>query len=155
MKLYFTKGACSLAVRIIINELMLPSEYEAVDLKTKQIGTAGDFLPINPKGSVPTLLTDDGEVLTENAVILQYLADKYHATQLLSPVGDFKRYRILEWINYVATELHKAVGSLFNPSLTQEMKDKITVPIIKAKMNFVEKHLNGSYLLGDAFTLPD
>ena len=76
-------------------------------------------MTINSKGSVPALQLDNGEVLTENAVILQYLADTAHATQLLPAVGDFKRYRVLEWLNYTATDLHKGVGLFFNPAITQ------------------------------------
>ena len=156
MKLYYAKGACSLAVRITINELGLKSEYESVDLKTKQTETGQDFLKINSKGAVPTLLTDQGEILTENAVIQQYLADEAQATQLLPKTGDFKRYRVLEWQNYVSTELHKGVGILFNPNLPQEMREKITIPAIKSKMAYLNQHLGShTYLLGDQFTLPD
>ena len=155
MKLYYSKGACSLAVRIVINELGLTSEYEAVDLKTKQTESKKNFLEINPKGAVPTLQTDDGEILTENAVIQQYLADKYKATKLLSPVNDFRRYRILEWLNFISSDLHKSVGALFNPKLTQEMKDTITFPVIKARITYVDKKLKGPFLMGNDFTLPD
>lgn len=155
MKLYYSKGACSLTVRIIINELGVISEYESVDLATKKTESGKDFLTINPKGAVPTLQTDDGEILTENAVILQYLADKYNATQLLAPVNEFKRYRILEWLNYVGSELHKTVGALFNAKLPPEMKENVTIPLIHARLNFVEKKLQGKYLMADEFTLPD
>ncbi|SRR5579883_1264643 len=156
MKLYYTKGACSLAVRIIINELGLPSEYESVDLKTKQTATGQDFLSINPKGAVPVLLTDDNEFLTENAVIQQYLAEKYHAPQLLPPVGDFKRYRVLEWQNYITTELHKGFSPLFNPIVPQDIKEQIFIPLVKTKLNYVDKHLHpNKYLAGENFTLPD
>jgi glutathione S-transferase len=156
MKLYYSKGACSLVPRIIINEIGLPCEYIAVDLKTKKTEAGEDFLKINPKGAVPTLMTNKAAVLTENAVILQYLADTNHATQLLPPINDFMRYRVLEWLNYITTELHKGFGPLFNPNVTQEMKDKIVLPILRSKFNYVNKHLeNYTYLLGDNFTLPD
>lgn len=156
MKLYYTKGACSLVIRIIINELALDAEFEAVDLKTKKTETGKDFRNINPKGSVPTLQLNNGEILTENAIILQYLADKSKAKQLLPPVDDFKRYRVLEWLNYITTELHKSIGFLFNPAVTQDMKDKIILPAINNKLTYVNKHLaNSKYLLGDEFTLPD
>lgn len=156
MKLYYTKSACSLVCRIIINELGLPCEYESVDLSTKKTETGQDFAKINPKGAVPTLQLDNGEVLTENAVILQYLADTAIATQLLPTLGDFKRYRVLEWLNYVATELHKGIGALFNPKITPEIRENIFVPLIKNKLNFLDKHLqNHKYLQGEQFTLPD
>ena len=112
MRLYYSKGACSLAVRIIINEIGTKCEYEAVDLKSKKTETGQDFLTINPKGAVPTLLTENNEILTEALVIQVYLADQFKNHQLLAPLGDFKRYRTMEWLNYVATELHKGVGIL-------------------------------------------
>lgn len=156
MKLYYTQGACSLAVRITINEIGLKCEFESVDLKAKKTEKGDDFLKINPKGAVPALKTNDGEILTENAVILQYLADTNNATNLLPGIGDFKRYRILEWVNYVTTELHKTIGALFNPALTDEMKEKIYRPMIEMKFNHVDKHLaTHKYLLGNDFTLPD
>lgn len=122
MKLYYSAGTCSLAVRIIINEIGLPSTYEAVDLKTKKTASGQDFLQINPKGSVPVIVTDDNEILTENSVIQQYLADKNNASSLLPALGHFKRYRVLEWLNYISTELHKGCGPLFSPSIPVELK---------------------------------
>lgn len=130
MKLYYTQAACSLAVRITINEIGLKCDYESVDLKAKKTEKGEDFLKINPKGAVPVLKTNDGEILTENAVILQYLADTNSATKLLPGTGDFKRYRILEWLNYITTELHKTIGALFNPELPQKLK------LLLSKINY-------------------
>lgn len=158
MKLYYSNGACSLVPRIIINELKLPCTFVAVNLKESPKKTQeGDiFATITPKDAVPVLQTDDGQILTENAVILQYLADTAKATQLLPPIGDFNRYRVLEWVNFIATDLHKGVGALFNPKLTQQMKDEVTLPIIQRKLSFVNDALqNKKYLMGDHFTLPD
>lgn len=156
MKLFFTKGACSLAVRIIINELEIPCTYEAVDLKTKKTESGDDFLAINIKGSVPTLELDNGKILTENAVILQYLADSNQAYSLLPEVGQLSRYRVLEWLNYITTELHKTFGALFNPAFTEEMRDTIFIPMIHQKLAYVNEQLQGNqFLLGDTFTLPD
>jgi len=156
MKLYYSKGACSLAVRIALHEIGISSEFEAVNLRTKQTETGEDFLKINPKGAVPTLLLDNQEVLTENAVIQQYLADHYQATKLLPPVGDLKRYRALEWLNFVTTELHKGCAPLFNPQLPAELKDSIFKPALKNKLNFVDQQLgHQKYLLGENFTLAD
>ncbi len=156
MKLYYSKGACSLAVRIVICELGVACEFEAVDLHTKKTESGIDYLTINPKGSVPALLLDSKEILTENAVIQQYLADEFKASQLLPPVGVFKRYRVLEWLNYVSTELHKGFGPLFNPKLPQDIKDNIVKPALKAKFDFVDQHLSHSkYLVGDQFSLAD
>ncbi|CEK11184.1 glutathione transferase GstA [Legionella hackeliae] len=154
MKLFFTKGACSLAVRIVINEIGIDCDYEAVNLKTKRTEEDRDFLKINPKGAVPTLELD-GQILTENAVIQQFLADKFQARDLLPPVGDFKRYQILEWVNFITTELHKSFSNLFNPTIPQEMKDKVYIPMIKTKLGYIDKHLKHKFLMGEQFTLPD
>jgi glutathione S-transferase len=155
MKLYYSKGACSLVVRIIINEISLNSEFEAVDLRVKKTENGADFLKINPKGAVPTLVTDTKQVLTENAVILQYLADYYHAETLLPEIGDFKRYRVLEWLNFITTELHKSFGILFHPKIPDAVKAEIIIPLIKKKFSHIDNSLNSTYLLGEAMTLPD
>ena len=156
MKLYYAKGACSLVVRITINEIGLNAEYESVNLKTKETESGKDYYTINHKGSVPALLIDSSEILTENAVILQYLADSSNATQLLPNIGSFSRYRVLEWLNYITTELHKGFGPLFNSSVTLAMKDEIFIPILLSKLNYIDKSLEGKhYLLGEDFTLPD
>jgi glutathione S-transferase len=156
MKLYYSKGACSLASRIIINELGLTCEYEAVDLPKKLTQDGKNFFAINPKGSVPVLITNNNETLTENAVILQYLADTNQANNLLPPVGNFGRYRVLESLNYIATELHKGFGPLFNPNIPQELKDKIFLPAIKAKLTYINGQLElNKFVAGDQFTLPD
>lgn len=156
MKLYFSKGACSLVVRIIINELNLNCEYESVDLKTKRTESGKDFLTINPKGSVPVLMLDNNEILTENAVILQYLTEHAKASQLLPAKEHFAHYRVLEWLNFITTELHKSIGLLFNPSFTQDLKEKIFIPMIKNKITYVDHSLGKNhYLCGEEFTLPD
>lgn len=156
MKLFYTKGACSLVDRIIINEIGLDCQFEAVDLKTKKTELGADFYTVNPKGAVPVLQLDNGNILTENAIILQYLADETHSTQLLPAQNDFKRYRVLEWLNYTATEIHKSFGPLFNPTISQELKDSVFIPLLKTKFNYLNKHLEkNTYLLGADFTLPD
>lgn len=155
MKLYYTRGACSLTVRIIINELGLKCNFDKVDLKNKKTESGEDFLKINIKGAVPTLVLDNGEVLTENAVILQYLANSNNATNHLPKVNDFKRYHTLEWLNYVATELHKTISALYNPKLTEDIKNAYQSQI-KNKFNYINNHLSEhNYLLGESFTLPD
>ena len=155
MKLYFTQSACSLVVRIILNELKLNFQDEAVDLKIKKTASGEDFWSINPKGSVPALCLDNGEILTENQVILQYLADSTPNQSVLAPVGDMKRYRTLEWLNYIATELHKSLGFFFNPAIPQEVKSMLA-PLIMKKFKFIDGDLaKGRYLMGEKFTLPD
>ena len=156
MKLYYSKGACSLVVRIVIHELGLPFDYEAVNLKTKVTATGENYLTINPKGAVPAILTDDNMLLTENSVIQQYLADKEHATQLLPAIGDFKRYQVLEWVNFISTDIHKGFGPLFNPIIPDTMKTDIFIPNLISKFALVNKALEKTpYLCGDHFTLPD
>lgn len=156
MKLFYSKGACSLVVRIIINELGLKCDFESVNLKTKQTETDKDFYTINPKGSVPTLQLDSGEILTENAIILQYLAENAKVTSLLPVQGDMKRYRVLEWLNYITTEIHKGFGPLFNPSVPKEIQESVFIPLLKKKFDYVNAELaNKSYLMGESFTLPD
>lgn len=155
MKLYYSKGACSLVPRIVINELKLKCEYEAVNLKTKQTESGKDFFTINPKGCVPVLENNNKEILTENAVILQYLAESNHANTLLPEEKTLERYRILEWLNYVATELHKSFSPLFNPAIPIPVKEQIFIPTLKAKLTFVDKHFTQNYITGNHFTLPD
>jgi glutathione S-transferase len=154
MKLYYCKSACSLTVRIILNELDRAFEDEEVDLKAKKAKTEGDYLVINPKGAVPALRLDNGDILTENQVILQYLADNTQGQKLLAPIGDLKRYHTLEWLNYVATELHKTLGIFFQ-TLNEETKEFFDSRL-KARLEYVNKHLaKGPYLMGETFTLPD
>ncbi len=156
MKLYYSKSACSLVVRIILNELKINFEDESVDLKAKKTDKGDDFWAINSKGAVPALRLDNGDVLTENQVILQYVADQQSGQKLLAPVGDMKRYHTLEWVNYMATELHKSLGMFFNPSVSDEMKAKVLIPLVKHKFKYINERLSkGNYLMGDEFTLPD
>ncbi|ARB91596.1 glutathione transferase GstA [Legionella longbeachae] len=155
MKLYYTKSACSLAVRIVLNELGRTFQEEEVDLKAKRTKTEENYLEINPKGAVPALRLDNGDVLTENQIILQYLADTTPGQKLLAPVGDLMRYHTLEWVNYIATELHKTVGMFFHPNLQEETKS-LFMSLVMARLNFINEHLaKGPYLMGEHFTLPD
>lgn len=156
MKLYFSKGACSLAVRIIINELGVDCDYEGVDLKTKETESGKNFLEINPKGVVPVLETEDGVILTENVVIQQYLADKFKAYSLLPEFTDFERYRVLEWLGFIATEIHKGYGPLFNPDTPQNVKDEIAIPNLMSKFNYINENLSSSkFIHSDEFSLAD
>jgi len=156
MKLYYAQGTCSLAIRILIHEIGIQCEYEAVNLKTKQTETDMDFFKINPKGSVPVLQLDNKEILTENAVIHQYLADKNNATQLLPALGDFNRYHVLEWLNFISTDIHKGFGPFFNPNIPDAIKENIFKPILKNKLALIDTHLKThKFLIGEHVTLPD
>jgi glutathione S-transferase len=155
MKLYYSPGACSQAPHILFHEIGLDHEAVRVDLKSKTLENGGDYLAINPKGAVPALELDSGEVLTENAVILQYLGDRANWPEVLPPMGDFRRYRVLEMVNFITTELHKRFGFLFNPDATDEMKQLVIAEIGK-KLDYVDQRLGaGPYLFGTDLTLPD
>lgn len=156
MKLYYTSGACSLVVRIVLNELGCDFFDEAVDLKTKLTASGTNFRDINPKGSVPAIALDNGHILTENQVILQYLVDISTGQKLLAPVGDMKRYHTLELMNYISTEVHKSIGYFFNPQISEDMKSKVLIPAILARFAFLDERLvKGPYLMGDHISLPD
>lgn len=156
MKLYYSKKACSFAVRTLIHELNVPCDFEAVDLKTKKTEHGKDFLKINPKGYVPVLITSKNEVITENVVIQQYLADMYKAHQLLPPVGDLKRYRVLEWLNYISSDVHKSCSPLFNAQVPDQSKTDILKPILINRLQFLNQALiKGPFLLEEQYTLPD
>jgi glutathione S-transferase len=153
MKLYYFPAACSQAPHIILIEAGLPFEAVKVDLRTKRLESGEDYLAINPKGAVPALALDDGSILTENAVVLQYIADQAPDARLIPPYGTMARYRVLEWLNYIATELHKGFGPLFHP--TGEARAH-AIETISARLDFVEGQLGaGPWLIGPAFTVAD
>ena len=124
MKLYYSPGACSLSPHIALREAGLTFDLERVDLKAKQTKSGDDYRKVNAKGSVPALMLDDGQVLTEGAAIVQYIADKKPEAKLAPPAGSMPRYRLQEWLNYIASEIHKGIGALFNPKATPEWKEQ-------------------------------
>jgi len=155
MKLYYSPGACSQAPHILLHEIGLDHDAARVDLKAKKLEDGGDYLKINPKGAVPALQLDSGEVLTENAVILQYLGDRANWPEVLPPMGDFRRYRVLETVNFITTELHKRFGILFNPNAGDDTKRLVTDELGK-KLDYIDQQLgDGPFLFGDDLTLPD
>lgn len=155
MKLYYSPGACSQAPHILLHELGLSHDVAKVDLKAKTLEDGTSFLDVNVKGAVPTLELDSGEVLTENAVILQYLGDRSGLGEVLPPLGDFRRYRVLEWVNYITTEIHKSFAPLFSPVAGDETK-QFARDMIAKKFDHVEKELgDGPFLLGETLTLGD
>lgn len=156
MKLFYSKGSCSLASRIIIHELDVDCEYQLVDIRNKLLSNGEDFLKINPHGTVPVLQLDSGEILTENIAILIYLAEKFKSTTLLPQVGDVKRYHVIEWLSYVGTEIHKSCGPLFKPNISADLKDTFFKPILVQKLAGLDLHLaKHEFLVGNHFTLPD
>jgi glutathione S-transferase len=155
MKLYFSPGACSQAPHILLHEIGLDHDAVRVDLRAKKLEDGGDYLKINPKGAVPALQLDSGEVLTENAVILQYLGDRANWPEVLPPLGDFRRYRVLEMVNFITTELHKRFGLLFNQNAGDDTKRLATDELSK-KLDYIDQSLgDGPFLFGDDLKLAD
>jgi glutathione S-transferase len=155
MKLYYAPGTCSLSPHIVIRELGLPVEIEKADLGTKKTEKGVDFLTVNPKGQVPTLVLDDGELLTEGPVIVQYLADRKPEVGLLPAAGSIDRYRVQEWLNHITSELHKRYGVLFNRGMPDEAKTIVRTDLMN-KYRWIDGHLKGkAYLMGDRFTVAD
>lgn len=155
MKLYIKPGACSLSPHIILRESGMDFSTIKVDLATKRTENGEDYLTINPKGQVPALLLDDGSLLTEGAVIVQFLADKVPDRQLLAPVGSLTRYHTLEWLNFIATELHKGFTPLFKPTTPEEYKLTVREQL-EQKLAYVNDELNGKqWLMGLRFTIAD
>jgi glutathione S-transferase len=155
MKLYYSPGACSLSPHIVIRELGLPVELEKIDLGAKKTAKGVDFLTINPKGQVPTLELDDGQVLTEGPAIVQYLADRKPEAGLLPAAGSMDRYRVQEWLNHITSELHKSYTPLFNPNAPEEYKTIARANLAKRYRRIDELLKGKAYLMGDRFTVAD
>jgi glutathione S-transferase len=118
MKLYFAPGACSMAPHIVLREAGIPFDLEKVDLTKHQTAGGEDYYKINPKGYVPALKLDNGQLLTEGPAITQYLADQKPASDLAPKVGTMERYRLMEWLNFLTSEIHKTFAPLFNAKIT-------------------------------------
>ncbi len=155
MKLYYAKGACSLAPHIIFRETGLPFALERVNLGTHQLARGGDYYAISPRGQVPLLELDNGQHITEGPVICQYIAEHAKRDDLLPPVGDIARYRVLEWQNFTTSELHKSYSPLFNAEYPQEARNLI-LQTLRKKYEWVDKELRSrNYVAGDTFTVAD
>jgi glutathione S-transferase len=155
MILYYSPGACSQAPHILLHEIGLEHDAVRVDLKTKRLEDGSNYLDINPKGAVPALQLESGEVLTENAVILQFLGDRASWPEVLPPLGDFRRYRVLELVNFITTELHKRFSFVFDREATEEFKQFVQIGLSK-KLDWIDGRLgSGPFLMGQDLTLPD
>ena len=155
MKLYYSPGACSLSPHIVARELALPLELIKVDGRSKKTATGADFLQINPKGYVPALELDGGEVLTEGPAIVQYLADQQPARGLAPANGTLARYRLQETLGFINSELHKTYSPLFNPATTAEVREE-RIAYLRRRYATIEQQLAGkAYLFGDDFTVAD
>ncbi|MCP2233621.1 MULTISPECIES: glutathione transferase GstA [Erwinia] len=155
MKLYCKSGACSLSPHIVLRETGLDFTLVNIDLKAKTTEQGEDYLLINPKGQVPALELNDGSVLTEGVAIVQYLADLKSDRQLLAPAGSLTRYHTLEWLNFIATELHKGFSPLFRPTTPEEVKNLAREQLMQ-KFQYVNNELKEKqWLLGLRFTVAD
>jgi glutathione S-transferase len=153
MKLYYSPGACSLAPHIAMREAGIPVDLKKVDLKAKQY-EGGDYKQVNAKGYVPAVETAEG-VLTECPVILQYIADQKPDAGLAPRPGDKERYKLQEMLNFTTAELHKGMGTFFNPALTDEWR-KAATDRLTIRLDWLAKQLEGrQYVMGDRFSVAD
>lgn len=155
MKLYYSAGACSLAPHIALLEAGLPFELEKVDLKAKVTETGADFIAINSKGYVPALALDDGQVLTEGAAVLQYIADQKPESALAPAAGTLARYQLQEWLTFISSEIHKPMATMFNPAQSADWKAAVSVSLSK-RLDWLTVQLHGKdYVLANQFSVAD
>ena len=155
MKLYHSPGACSLAVHIALREAGQPFELHKVDLATHRLADGSDYHAINPRGYVPLLELDNGERLSEGPAIVQYIADLAPASKLAPPAGTMPRYRLMEWLNFITSEVHKSFSPLFNPAMPEEGK-AVYRARLHSRFQWLDEQLEGKqWLMGDTFTVAD
>jgi glutathione S-transferase len=155
MKLYFSPGACSMSPHIVAHEAGIPLTLSKVDTATKKLADGGDYWAINPKGYVPALELDNGELLTEGPAIVQYLADRKPEAKLVPPAGTLERYRVQEALGYINSEIHKTYSPLFRPTTSPELR-KDREDYLRKRYALLEKQLaKGPYLFGEQFTVAD
>lgn len=155
MKLFLKPGSCSLASHIVLEEIGRPYDTETVDLAKKLTASGADFWAINPKGYVPALLLDDGDLLTEGPAILQYLADLAPELQLAPANGSKARYQLQSWLTFIGTEVHKNFSPFFNPAATPEMKD-LARANLQRRLAYTHEQLGGRpFLMGETFSVAD
>jgi len=155
MKLYYSPGTCSLSPHIVTQETGLPVSLVKVDLGTHKTADGDDYFQINPKGYVPLLQLDDGSVLTEGVAIVQYLADRAPAANLAPPAGSIERYRLMEWLNFLTSEIHKGFSPLFNSKLSEEAKTVLRERLTN-RFDYLSERLHDKpYLMGDGYTVAD
>jgi len=155
MKLYFSPGACSMASHIALREAGLPFDLVKVDLRAKKTADGADYWQINPKGYVPALQFDNGDVLTEGPATLQYIADLKPEAKLAPPAGTMERYRLQEWLGFINSEVHKSYSILFNPDSPEDFKAATRVRL-GTRYAWIEQSLGSKpYLLGESFSVAD
>ncbi len=155
MKLYYDPGSCALSPHIVLCEAGYDFEIEKVDLAAGKTESGADFTKINPKGYVPVLELDDGQILTEGGVIVQYLADAATAADLIPPAGTIERYQVLEWLSFVSAELHRGFTPLFDASLPEANREAASQRL-GHRLDFVDAQLaDRPYLTGEKFRVAD
>jgi len=156
IKLYYAPGACSLSPHVALREAGVPFALQLVDFRDGRKVPDGRVLAdVNAKNQVPTLELENGEILTEGAAIVQYIADLRPEAKLAPPQGTFERVRLQEWLSFIATELHKGLGPFFSPVATDELK-AASLERLKSRFAHVEARLAGrTFLLGDTFSVAD
>ena len=155
MKLYFSPGACSLSPRIALHEAGILADYDEVDTGSKALKSGGDLRSINPKGAVPTLELDDGQILTEGPAIVQYIADRRPEAKLAPPADSMERYRLQEWLNYISSEVHKTFAPMFSPKATDDTR-RAQREVLAPRFDFLNAALDGKpFLMGEQFTVAD
>jgi glutathione S-transferase len=155
MKLYYLSGACSLAANIALREAGLKFELVKVDRHTKKAADGLDFNEVNPKGYVPALTLDNGEVLTENVTVLQYIADRNPAAKLAPAAGTMERYRLMEWLSFINSELHKGFTPLFRQDAPQDTK-QYARNNLTTRLDYLQRALGAkTFLMGEQFTVAD
>ena len=157
MKLYYAPGACSLSPHIVLREARCRFDLERVDLKTHRTASGADFLAINPRGYVPALQLDDpsGPLLTEGPAIVQYIGDLAPEAQLVPPNGTFARYRLQEWLNFIATEIHKQFGLLFDARTPAPVAEHQRGKIGRRFLDLQDVLNDRAFLMGETFTVAD
>jgi glutathione S-transferase len=156
MKLYYAPGACSLATHILLREAGLSFDLEKVDIRKKTTEHGEDWIGLNPKGYVPALRMDDGDILTENVVLHGYVADLKPELKLAPAHGTKARLKQDELAVYVSTEIHKSYGPLFNPAITDDAR-KATIDKLQTRYKLIEQLLSDgrTYVTGEHFTSVD
>ena len=154
MKLYYSPAACSQAAHIVLHEAELEHSSEAVDLGAHRTARGADYYAINPKGAVPALEIDGGEILTENGAVMQYLGDQAGDSALL-PARGIARYRVIEWLAYLGSDVHKSFGALWNPASSDDAKQAAR-ELVGKKFDYMEGKLDGQdFLTGSALSVAD
>lgn len=155
MKLYYMPGACSQASNIALREAGLKFELVKVDRRTKMAADGLDFSVVNPKGYVPAITVDTGETLTENVTVLQYIADQAPAAKLAPPFGTMERYRLMEWLSFINSEVHKNFSPMFHKDAAEGAKELALATLTK-RLDYLQRALGSrTFLMGEQFTVAD